>query len=75
VLNSISRGVFIGVLGVVTDLIKSVIRKSVFRQVLASQPSHMAGRPSCMAYTDCRPWVPFHNLFESVTTKETHRRL
>jgi hypothetical protein len=39
VLNSIGRGVFIGVPGAVTDLIKSVIR-----QVLADRPSHVAGQ-------------------------------
>jgi hypothetical protein len=47
VLNSIARGVFIGVLGVVTDLIKSVIH-----QVLAGRLRHVAGQPSSTASTD-----------------------
>jgi hypothetical protein len=64
------QGVFIGVPGAITDLIKSVIC-----QVLADRPSHMAGRPSSAATTDSRPRVPFHCLLESVTTKETHGRL
>jgi hypothetical protein len=69
-LNSISRGVFIGVLGVVTDLIKSVIC-----QVLAGQPSHVASQPSRVSSTDSRPQVPFHRILESVTAKKTHRGL
>jgi hypothetical protein len=64
------QGVFIGVPGAITDLIKSVIH-----QVLAGWPSHMAGRPSSAASTNSRPWVPFHRLLESVITKETHGRL
>jgi hypothetical protein len=64
------QGVFIGVPGAITDLIKSVIC-----QVLADRPSHMAGQPSSAATTDSRPRVPFHCLLESVTTKETHGRL
>jgi hypothetical protein len=59
-MNSIGRGVFIGVPGAIIDLIKSVIH-----QVLA-------GRPWGMAPTDSRPRVPFHHLLESVMTKETH---
>jgi hypothetical protein len=66
----IGRGVFIGVPGVVTDLVKSVTH-----QVLAGQASHMAGWPSSVASTDSRPQVPFHRLLEMVTAKETHRRL
>jgi hypothetical protein len=64
------QGVFIGVPGVVTNLIKLVIR-----QVLASRPSHMADRPSSVASTDSRRRVPFHHLLESVTAKETNKRL
>jgi hypothetical protein len=64
------RGAFIGVPGAITDLIKSIIG-----QVLAGQPSHMAGRPWGAASTDSRPQVPFHHLLERVTTKETHGRL
>jgi hypothetical protein len=52
----------------VTNLIKSVIH-----QVLANWPSHVAGRPSSMASTDSRPWVPFHRLLESIIAKETHK--
>jgi hypothetical protein len=55
--------VFIGVLGAITNLIKSVIH-----QVLT-------GRPSSTASTDSRPRVPFHRLLERVTAKEAHRRL
>jgi hypothetical protein len=40
VLNSVGRRVFVRVPGVVTDLLKSIIR-----QVLAGQPSHVVGRP------------------------------
>jgi hypothetical protein len=69
-LNSIGRGVFIGVPGAVTYLIKSVIC-----QVLAGLPSHVAGQPSSAASTDSRPRVPFHHLLESVTIKETYGRL
>jgi hypothetical protein len=60
------QGVFIGVLGAITDPIKSIIH-----QVLAGRPSHVASRPSSAASTDSRPRVPFHCLLESVTTKET----
>jgi hypothetical protein len=63
-------GVFIGVPGAVTDLIKSVIH-----QVLVDRPSHVAGRPSSVASTDSRPRVSFHRLLESITAKETHGRL
>jgi hypothetical protein len=56
------QGVFIGVLGAVTDFIKLIIHHVV------------AGRPSSAASTDSRPRVPFHRLLERVTTKETHGR-
>jgi hypothetical protein len=62
-MNSIDRGVFIRVLGAITDMIKSVIH-----QVLAGQLWSVAA-------THSRPRVPFHRLLESVTTKEAHRRL
>jgi hypothetical protein len=61
--NSIGRGVFIGVRGAITDLIKSVTCQV------------MAGRPWSVASTNSRPCVPFYCLLESVTAKETHRRL
>jgi hypothetical protein len=64
------QGVFIVVPGAVIDLIKSVTR-----QVLAGWPSHMAVQPSSAASTDSKPQVPFHHLLDSVTTKETLRRL
>jgi hypothetical protein len=70
VLNSISKRVFIGVPGAVTDLINSAIH-----QVLVDRPSHVADRPSSVASTDSRPRVPFHRLLESITAKETHGRL
>jgi hypothetical protein len=63
-------GVILGLPGAVTNLIKSVIHL-----VLAGRPSHVADRPSSASSTDSRPRVPFHRLFESVTTKETHGRL
>jgi hypothetical protein len=46
-LISIGRGVFIGVQGGVTDLVKSVTC-----QVVAGRPSHVAGRPRGPASTD-----------------------
>jgi hypothetical protein len=70
VLNSIGRGVFIGVRGAVTDLIKSVIHR-----VLDDWTSHVADRLSSVASTNSRPRVPFHRLLENVTTKETQGRL
>jgi hypothetical protein len=63
VLNSVDRRVFIGVLGAVTDLIKSKIH-----QVLPGRPSHAAS-------TDSGPRVPFHRRLERFTAKETHERL
>jgi hypothetical protein len=68
--NSIGRELFIGVLGAIIDLIKSVIC-----QVLAGRPSHVVGRPWGKASTDSRTQVPFHCLLESVTGNETHGRL
>jgi hypothetical protein len=62
--------VLLRVPGGVTDLIKSVTR-----QVLAGQPSHMAGRPWSSASIDCRPRIPDYRLLESVTTKASHERL
>jgi hypothetical protein len=47
VLISISRGVFVGVQGRVTDLVKSVTS-----QVVAGRPSHMAGRSCGLTSTD-----------------------
>jgi hypothetical protein len=47
VLISTSRGVFIGVQGGVTDLVKSVTG-----QVMAGRPSHVARRPCVSASTD-----------------------
>jgi hypothetical protein len=64
VLNSIGRGVFIGVPGAITSLIKSEIR-----QLLAGRPSHVVGLPWGSASTDSRPWVTFLHLLE------THGRL
>jgi hypothetical protein len=63
-------GVFIGVLGAITDLIKSVTC-----QVLAGQPSHVVSQPWSTTSTDSKPQVPFYHLLESVTTKEAHGRL
>jgi hypothetical protein len=68
-MNTISRGV-IRVPGAITDLIKSVTC-----QVLAGQPSHVAGWSWSAASTDSMTRVPFCRLLESVTTKENHERL
>jgi hypothetical protein len=63
-------GVFIGVQGGVTDLIKSVTRR-----VLASQPSHVAGRPLSLASTDFKLQIPCYHLLESVPMKQIRERL
>jgi hypothetical protein len=47
VLISTGTGVFIGVQGGVTDLVKPVTH-----QVVAGRPSHKAGRPCGLASTD-----------------------
>jgi hypothetical protein len=52
VLISTSRGVFIGVQGGVTDLVKSVTH-----HVLARHPSHVADRPCGLASTDFLHWL------------------
>jgi hypothetical protein len=49
--------------------------KSVTRQVLAGQPSHMAGRPLSPASTDFKLQIPYYRLLESVLVKQTHERL
>jgi hypothetical protein len=63
-------GVFIGVQGLVTDLIKSVTR-----QVLAGWPSHVAGQPPSPASTDFQLWISYYRLLESVPMKPTRERL
>jgi hypothetical protein len=63
-------GVFIGVHGGVTDLVKSVTR-----QVVAGRPSHMADRPWSSAFTNLQFGIPLYRLLESVTPKPTHERL
>jgi hypothetical protein len=68
--NSISRWLFIGVPGAITDLFKLVTC-----QALAARPSHVADRPWSTTSTNSRPRVLFYHLLESVTTKETHGRL
>jgi hypothetical protein len=64
------QGVFIGVPGAITDLIKLVTC-----QVLAGHPSHVVCQPWSIVSTDSRPRVPFCHLLESITAKETHGRL
>jgi hypothetical protein len=59
-----------GVQGGVTDLIKSVTR-----QVLASQPSHVARQPPSSALTDFQLRIPCYRLLESVPVRPTHERL
>jgi hypothetical protein len=62
-LISTNRGVFIGVQGGVTDLVKSVTRQMV------------AGRPWSSASTDLQLGIPLYRLLESVIAKPTHERL
>jgi hypothetical protein len=69
-LISTGRVVFIGVQGVITDLVKSVTR-----QVVAGQPSLVVGRPWSLASTDLQLGIPLYRLLESVTAKLTHERL
>jgi hypothetical protein len=69
-LISTDRGVFIGVQGGVTDLVKSVTQ-----QVVADRPSHVVGRPWSLASTDLQPGIPLYRLFEIVTMKPTHERI
>jgi hypothetical protein len=64
------QGVFIGVQGGVTDLIKLVTR-----QVLVGRPSHVAGQPPSPASTDFKLQIPCYHLLESVLMKQTHERL
>jgi hypothetical protein len=63
-------GVFIGVQGRVTDLVKSVTR-----QVVAGRPSHMASQPWSLASIDLLLGIPPYRLLESGTMKPTHERL
>jgi hypothetical protein len=49
--------------------------KSVARQVLADQPSHVAGRPPSLASTDFQLQIPCYHLWESMPVKPTHERL
>jgi hypothetical protein len=65
-LISTGRGVFIGVQGKITDLVKSVTR-----QVVAGQPSHVASRPWSSASTNFQLGIPLYHLLESVTVKST----
>jgi hypothetical protein len=65
-----SRGIFIGVQGGVTDLAESVTR-----QVVANQPSHVAGRSRSSASTDLPLGIPLYYLLESVIVKPTCERL
>jgi hypothetical protein len=69
-LISTDMGVFIGVQGGVTDLVKFVTH-----QVVAGRPSHMAGRPPGLASIDFQLWIPCYHLLESVTVKPTRERL
>jgi hypothetical protein len=63
-------GVFIGVQGGVTDLVKSVTH-----QVVDGRPSHVARRPQGLAFTDFWLRISCYRLLESVTVKPTHERL
>jgi hypothetical protein len=70
VLISTGRRIFIGVQGGVTHLVKSVTH-----QVVASWPSHVAGRPQGLASTNFPLRIPCYRLLESVTVKPTRERL
>jgi hypothetical protein len=70
VLNSIGRGLFIGVQGGVTNLITSVTC-----QVLASWPRHMVSQPLSPASIDLRLQIPCCRLLESVPVKQTRDSL
>jgi hypothetical protein len=69
-LISIGRGVFIGVQGGVTDLVKSVAR-----QVVAGWPIHLAGQPWSLGSIDLQLQIPLYHLLESVIVKPTPERL
>jgi hypothetical protein len=69
-LISTGSGVFIGVQGGVTDLVKSVTL-----QLVAGRPSHLANQPWSLASTDLQLGIPFYRLLETVTAKPTHMRL
>jgi hypothetical protein len=64
------QGVFIGVQGEVTDLIKLVTC-----QVLAGQPSHVAGRQLILASTNFQLRIQCYHLLESMPVKPTRERL
>jgi hypothetical protein len=70
VLISTGRGVFIGVQGGVTDLVKSVTH-----QVMVDRTSHVAGWPRDPASTNFWLRIPCYQLLESVTVKPTRERL
>jgi hypothetical protein len=49
--------------------------KSVTRQLVADQPSHVAGRPWSLASTNLQLGILLYRLLESVTVNPTHERL
>jgi hypothetical protein len=67
---STGRGVFRGVQGGVTDLVKLVTG-----QVVADRPSHVAGQPWSSASTNLQHGIPLYRLLESVIVKPTRVRL
>jgi hypothetical protein len=69
-LISTGRGIFIGVEGGVTDLVKSVTR-----QVVVGRPSHVVGWPWSSASIDLQLGIPLYRLLESITAKPTRERL
>jgi hypothetical protein len=70
VLISTGRGLFIGVQGGVTNLVKLVTH-----QMVAGWPSHMAEHPRAPASNDFQLQNSYYRLFESVTVKLTCERL
>jgi hypothetical protein len=69
-LISTGRGLFIEVLGGVTDLVKSITC-----QVVADRPSHVDGWPWTSASTDHELGIPLYRLLESVIVKPNRERL
>jgi hypothetical protein len=67
-LISTGRGVFIGVQGGVTDLVKLVTR-----QVVADRPSHVASWPWSSSSTDLQLGIPLYHLLESVIVMQPTR--
>jgi hypothetical protein len=64
------QGVFIGVQGGVTNLIKLVTC-----QLWAGWSSHVVGQPPSLTSTDIKLQIPCYRLLESSPVKQTRERL